>query len=320
MQITPEKSTKLAVIGAGSVGSSLAYASLIRGAARTVALYDLNTAKVNAEVLDLAHGTQFMSGSRVIGGDDIECVHDADVVVITAGARQKPGQSRLDLAGANVAILRSLMPQLLEQAPDAIYVLVTNPCDVLTAAAVKISGLPPSRVMSSGTVLDSSRLRWLIGTRIGVAPSSVHAMIVGEHGDSEFGLWSSASIGQVPLTQWTDENGEQVFTPEALEELGHKVSGAAYRVIEGKGATNYAIGVTGTRIVQAILGDQHAVLPVSTVLDDYHGVSGVAMSVPSIVSRDGVVRTLDFPMDDAEHARFIRSAETLREVHRQLGI
>lgn len=312
--------TKLSIVGAGSVGSSLAYASLIRGSANTVALYDLNTEKVDAEVLDLAHGSQYTQASQIIGGSDISCVAGSDIVVITAGARQKPGQSRLDLAGTNVDILGSLMPQLLEQAPNAIYMLVTNPCDVLTTAALKISGLPTHRVLSSGTVLDTSRLRWLVGNKIGISPRSVHAMMVGEHGDTEFALWSSATIGQSPLQDWKDSAGNRVFDREVLDSLEHEVMNSAYKVIQGKGATNYAIGVAGARIVEAILRDQKAVLPVSTLLNNYHGISDIALSVPSIVGRGGVERTLNFPMDEIEEAKLHKSAEALLSVQKSLGI
>ena len=170
--------------------------------------------KVEAEVLDLAHGTAFTGASRITGGSDIGVVHGANVVVVTAGAKQEPGQSRLDLAGANVAILRDLMPALVEQAPDAIYMLVTNPCDVLTVAAHRFGGLPANRVFSSGTVLDSSRLKWLLAERVGVAPSSVHAMMVGEHGDSEFPLWSQARIGPIPIRDWAPA-GRRAVAPRS---------------------------------------------------------------------------------------------------------
>ncbi|MGY5765612.1 L-lactate dehydrogenase [Brachybacterium sp. DNPG3] len=313
-------SPKLSVIGAGAVGASVAYAALLRGSARTIALYDIKKEKVRAEVLDLAHGSPLAGEAEIIGGDDISCVAGSDVVVVTAGAAQKPGQTRLDLAGTNVNILRSLLPQLLEQAPDAVYVLVTNPCDVLTVAAQQISGLPHGQVFSSGTVLDSSRLRWRLAQRLGVAPQSIHASIVGEHGDSEFGLWSSANIGQVPILEWPDEDGSPALTLEDLHQLGHEVSRAAYEVIEGKGATNLAIGVSAARIAEAVLRDERAVLPVSAPLTDYHGVGGVAMSVPSVVGRGGVQRTLNVHMDDDEHARLHASADALHAVQRDLGI
>lgn len=312
--------SKLAVIGAGSVGTSVAYASLIQGIARTVAIYDVNSTKVEAEVLDLAHGSQFFAPSAVTGGDNISTIDDADVVVVTAGAKQKPGQTRLDLAEENTEILRGLMPKLVEHAPNAVFVLVTNPCDVLTVAAQQIVELPPGRIFSSGTVLDTSRLRWKVARYADVSSGSIHAIIAGEHGDSEFAMWSSATIGQVPISEWTDEAGELVFTPELRDLLEHEVAHAAYKVIEGKGATNYAIGVAGARIVDAILGDSHAVLPVSAVLDDYHGVSGVAMSVPCIVTKNGVTRQLKFPMNDSELGKLHASAEALRSTGARLGL
>lgn len=316
----PSTGSKLAVVGAGAVGSSVAYAALLRGSARTIALYDLKTEKVNAEVLDLVHGSPLASAAHVIGGDDVACVAGADVVVITAGAAQKPGQTRLDLAETNVGILRSLMPQLLEQAPDAVYVLVTNPCDVLTVAALEISGLPAGRVLSSGTVLDTSRLRSLLSLLTGVSARSIHATMIGEHGDSEFGLWSTATIGQVPLREYRGLDGRPAFTRELLDELGQQVAGAAYRVIQGKGATNLAIGVCAARIVEAVLDDEHAVLPVSSLFEGDQGISGVAMSMPSVVGRGGVIRRLEAPLDEHEQQLLHASAETLRRTQETLGL
>jgi len=313
------ENTKLAIIGAGSVGSSLAYASLIRNSAREVALYDVNTAKAEAEVLDLAHGTPFTGASRIMGGGDMDVIAGANVVVITAGAKQEPGQTRIDLAGTNARILEKIMPQLVERAPKAVYILVTNPCDVLTVIAQQISGLPAGKVFSSGTVLDSGRLRWLLAERAGVAAQSVHASIVGEHGDSEFPLWSQASIGLTPLREWTDASGAQVFTRDVLDALRDDVVTAAYRVIAGKGATNYAIGLSGARIVESVLRDERAVLPVSSVLSGYRGIDGVALSVPSIVGSRGVERVLDVPMDDGEQELLQRSADALSSTIKTLG-
>lgn len=312
--------SKLAVVGAGSVGTSLAYVALIRGSAGTIALYDVNAPKAEAEALDLAHGSQFAAASAAVtGGGDISVTEGADVVVITAGAKQDPGQSRLDLAVTNVRILEQLMPPLLERAPDAVYVLVTNPCDVLTVAAQRISGLPVERVFSSGTVLDTSRLRWLLARRAGVSVSSVHASMVGEHGDTEFPLWSGATIGPVPIRDWT-AGGERVFTPEYLSATAQDVVQAAYKVIAGKGATNYAIGLSGARIVEALLRGDNAVLPVSTVLSGQYGISGVALSLPSVVGRGGVHRVLETPMDDGELAALRHSADTLRATMETLGL
>lgn len=312
------QTSKVAVIGAGSVGTSLAYAMLIRESARTVALYDLNQEKVDAEVLDLAHGTPFTGASQVMGGADISVIADSDVVVITAGAKQSPGQTRLELAGTNIRILESLMPQLLEYAPHAIYVLVTNPCDVLTVAAQEISGLPAQRVLSSGTVLDTGRLRWLLGKRFNIATRNVHAHIVGEHGDTEFPLWSSATVGIVPLLDWVV--GEQI-APAELEEIATQVRNAAYRVIQGKGATNYAIGLSGAMIVEAILQDQRGIMPVSTLLTgQFAGVQNVALSVPSIVGRHGALPVKETPFSASELRQLQDSADALLAVQKSLGI
>ena len=310
--MTLARSTKLTVVGAGSVGSSLAYAALIRNSAREVVLYDIATARVNAEVLDLAHGTPFVGSSRITGGSDIELVADSDIIVITAGAKQEPGQTRLELAGVNVRILEKMLPQLVALAPHAVFVLVTNPCDVLTAVAERITDLPPGRIFSSGTLLDSARLRWLVADAAQVSPQSVHALIVGEHGDSEFPLWSTATIGQTPLRDWTDATGTVLFPRERLETLTHDVANAAYRIIEGKGATNYAIGLSGARIVEAVLRDERSILPVSSVLHGYHGIDGVALSLPSIVGAGGVQRVLDVTLDEREEQQLQHSAETLR--------
>jgi len=311
------ENSKLTVVGAGSVGSSTAYAALIRGSARHVALYDIATERAEAEVLDLAHGTQFTGSSDIIGGSDLSVVEGSHVVVITAGAKQNPGQTRIELAGVNANIMKSMMPQLLEVAPNAIYVIVTNPCDVLTVLAQEATGLPPERIFASGTVLDTSRLRWLLAQRAGVSTSSVHAYIVGEHGDTEFPLWSHATIGTVPILDWQTA-GHPPMSVEELDEIAVDVRDAAYKVIQGKGATNYAIGLSSARIVEAILGDEHAVMPVSPVLDDFHGVSGVALSVPSIVSASGAVPIRETTFNDSELELFHHSADALRAVADEL--
>ncbi len=310
---------KIAIVGAGSVGASMAYALLIRRSARTIALYDVNAAKVDAEVLDLSHGSLFTGSSEVIGGADPGVVEGSHIVVITAGAKQEPGQTRLDLAATNVRLLEQLMPVLLERAPNAIYVLVTNPCDVLTVAAQRISGLPTSRVLSSGTVLDSSRLCGLLARRAQVLPGNIHATIVGEHGDTEFALWSSARIGPVPILDWR-RDGIAPFTTSELESITDTVRNAAYQVIEGKGATNYAIGLAGARIVDAIVKDENAILPVSTVHDGYRRFHGVAFSMPSLVNASGVEAVLDVSLSPQEERLLEESAEALLATQATLGL
>jgi len=314
----PERVNKIAIVGAGSVGATIAYAAMIRGVAKQIALYDINRAKVDAEVLDLNHGLQFMPMATLEGSDDLGVCAGADVVVITAGAKQKPGQTRMELAGANVELCRSLVPRLLKVAPDALLLVVTNPVDVLTYVVQKLSGLPSRRVFGSGTVLDSSRFRYLIARHLNVAVQNVHAFIAGEHGDSELPLWSSASVGSVPLLQWSVP-GHSRLTEEDRSHIFDNVRNAAYQIIRGKGATNYAIGLATTQILEAVLHDEQRVLPVSSRLEGYLGISDVCMSVPSIVNRTGVETTLEVPLNDTEREGLKRSADTIRQAIRTLG-
>jgi L-lactate dehydrogenase len=311
--------TKVAIVGAGSVGATCAYACLVQGIGRTIALYDINASKTRAEVLDLNHGLQFVPQATVIGSDDIEVCRGADLVVITAGAKQKPGQTRLELAEANVALCRKIVPQLLEVAPEAVVLLVTNPVDVITYAALKFSGLPPRRVFGSGTVLDSSRLRLLVAEHCGVAVQNVHAYIAGEHGDSEIPLWSSATIGSVPLLAW-DVPGRPPLDAAAREDIHRRVVGAAGEIIRGKGATNYAVGLAAARIIEAVLRDLRQVLPVSYLLDGQAGIKDVCLSLPSVVDRQGVELVLPSPLSEEEEVGLRRSADTVKGVIKSLGL
>jgi L-lactate dehydrogenase len=312
--------TKVGIVGAGAVGATIAYATLMRGSAQTVALFDVNAAKVKAEALDLSHGIQFVPMAHVLGSDDIGVLADSDVIVFTAGAKQKPGQSRMDLAETTIGLVRDIFPQLVAVAPDAVHVLVTNPVDVITYAALKASGLPPSRVFGSGTVLDSSRLRFLLAEQTGVAVQNVHAYVAGEHGDSELPLWSSASIGAVPLLDWPGIDGAGGLGSDVRERIARDVVESAYRVIEGKGATNYAIGLAASRIIEAVVYDERRILPVSSLLDDYYGISDVCLSVPSLVHAEGVGRRIEVPMTDEELDGLRRSAEAVRATARRFDL
>ncbi|WP_163542513.1 L-lactate dehydrogenase [Occultella kanbiaonis] len=314
---TPPGVSTLAIVGAGSVGATLAYAALIRGVARRVVLYDVNRAKVEAEALDLSHGMAFMPMGAVEGSDDIGICAGADMVVVTAGAKQQPGQTRIELADRTINLMRTLVPQLVEVAPDAIYMMVTNPVDVVTYASLKISGLPPRQMFGSGTVLDTSRLRYLLSEHSRIAVRNVHAYIVGEHGDSEFPLWSAANIGGVPLREFVAATG--VLSPGDLAEIADEVKNSAYRIIDGKGATNHAIGLAGVRIIQSVLRSERAILPVSSLLEDYLGISDVCLSVPSIVDRDGVGERLEFNFNESELASLRASADEIRGIARQFG-
>ena len=314
----PDRPNKIAIIGAGSVGATIAYACLIRGIGKHLAIYDVSRKKVDAEVLDLNHGLQFVPMATVEGSDDVAVCKDADVVVVTAGAKQKPGQTRMDLAGANAAICRELIPKLVSVAPNAVILLVTNPVDVITYITLKLSGLPNQRVLGSGTVLDSSRFRFLIARRCNVAVQNVHAYIAGEHGDSEIPLWSSASIANVPLKDWAVP-GHGKLTVRDRVDIFENVKTAAAQVIEGKGATNYAIGLATAKILEAIVHDENRILPVSSLLSGYQGIDDVCLSVPSIVKRAGVEQALHVPLNDAELAGLRNSAETIRGAIRSLG-
>jgi len=310
--------SKIAIIGAGSVGATIAYACLVRGVGDRIVLQDMNRAKVAAEVLDLNHGIQFTGSHTVEGSDDPAVCAGANIVVITAGAKQKPGQSRMELANANASICKSLLPQLLKVAPDAIYLLVTNPVDVITYIAQKITGLPTTRVLGSGTVLDSSRFRFLIAQRLKVAVRNVHAYIVGEHGDSELPLWSSAAVGTIPLHDWAVPGHGKLSVRDRVE-IFQNVKTAAAQIIEGKGATNYAIGLATAEILEALLSETPRILPVSSLLSGYHEISDVCLSVPCIVNRQGFEQTLAVPMNDNEIAGLRNSADTIRNAIRELG-
>ena len=310
--------SKIAIIGAGSVGATIAYACLLRGVGKHIVLYDVKREKVDSEVLDLNHGLQFVPMAMVEGSDDVGICTDADVVVITAGAKQKPGQTRMDLAAANAQLCRTLVPQLLKVAPQAVYLLVTNPVDVMTYITLKLSGLPKERVLGSGTVLDSSRFRFLIAQRCDVAVQNVHAYIVGEHGESEIPLWSSASIANVPLHEWAVPRHGKLSVRDRTE-IFQNVKTAAAQIIAGKGATNYAIGLAAARILEALLHDENRILPVSSLLTDYREISEVCLSVPCIVNRGGVEQPLGVPMNVNEDAGLKNSAEQIKAAIGELG-
>jgi L-lactate dehydrogenase len=313
-----DRPRKVAIVGAGSVGATIAYACMTRGVAQHLARYDVNREKVDAEVLDLNHGLQFVPMATIEGSDDVGVCADAEVIVVTAGAKQKPGQTRMDLATATAASCNDLVPKLQAVAPDATFLLVTNPVDVITYVTLKVSGLPRERVFGSGTVLDSSRFRFLIARRCNVAVQNVHAYIAGEHGDSEIPLWSSARIANVALHEWAvPAHGK--LTVRDRTDIFVAVRDAAQQIIAGKGATNFAIGLATAKILEAILKDENRILPVSSLLTNYHGIDDVCLSVPCIVNRGGVEVALSFPMNEAESAGLRNSADRIKEAIRSLG-
>lgn len=313
------RANKVGIVGMGGVGTAIAYACLIRGSAGALALYDIDAKKVRAELLDLNHGSQFVPHCPITGSDDVAVTADSAIVIVTAGAKQDEGQTRLDLATTNVAMAQSLTPLLLEQSPGAIIVFVTNPVDVVTYAAVQAAGTDDGHIFGSGTVLDSSRFRYLIAERADLAIANVHGFIVGEHGDSQIPLWSSVSIGGVPAESFRID-GNVVFDEATRNQISADVVNAAYEVIAGKGATSLAIGLSTARIIEAILGDQHRVLPVSTVQRGAYEIDDVCLSLPTVVTATGTGQVLEVPLSVAELLSLQASAATLKQAQESLGL
>ena len=303
----------MSVVGAGAVGSAVAYALSNQQIPSELALFDIDAAKVAAEAADLAHGAGLQAIPRVEGSDDPAVTTGSEVIVVSAGANRRPGQSRLELAGVNASVARSVVRDLLTHSPDAVIVVVTNPCDVLATVIWRELQLPAGRVLSSGTLLDSARLRSVLAKRLQVSAASIDAWVIGEHGDTQFPLWSSASVGGVPVSQWPDRSG-LVLGETERENIAAQVRDAGRAVIEGKGVTNLGIGQSVARIVRAIVLDEQLVLPVGVVLEDYLGHSGVAVSVPSVVGHGGVVHQPVWPMTETEVARLSHSVQAVDEV------
>lgn len=264
------------------------------------------------EAMDLSHGLPYIAAMDVHAGgyDDLS---DCALIVVTAGANQKPGQTRLELIGQNVNILNSIIPQITARPFEGILLIVSNPVDVLTYAAFRISGYPAHRVMGSGTVLDSARLRYLLGEHLNVDSRSIHAVIVGEHGDSELAVWSGANVSGVPLDDFCEMRGRSDHE-QARERIYEDVRDSAYEIIKRKGATYYGIAMAVARIAECIMKDERAILPVSVVLGGQYGLRDLALSIPSIVGRRGVEQILEIPLADSEREALQGSAEQLREV------
>jgi L-lactate dehydrogenase len=265
--------------------------------------------------MDLNHGLSF-THPAMISAQDYEGCADSDIVVITAGANQKPGQTRIDLAQANTEIFKDIIANVMKYAKDAIILVVTNPVDVLTYVTLKISGLPVNRVIGSGTLLDTSRFRYLIGEHCGVDTRNVHAYIIGEHGDTELPVWSNASIGGMTIDKYcpTCKDFQGCDKEKKLGELFDEVKNAAYKIIEAKGSTYYAVALALVRITEVILRDENSVLPVSTLMKGYYGVSDVCLSLPCVVNRSGVDRSLNIELSDKEQAQFRNSADAMKAV------
>jgi L-lactate dehydrogenase len=312
-------STKIAIVGgAGAVGASAAYALMISGLASEIVLVDVNARRAEGEAMDMMHGAAFVRPVTVRAGSYADCA-GAQIVVITAGAAQKPGESRLDLVRKNTEIFGGMIPQIAAAAPNALLLIVANPVDILTYAALKFSGFPAGRVVGSGTVLDTARLRALIGQRLGIDPRSVHGYVIGEHGDSEVVLWSRATVAGLPISEFCAQRGS-TCDAEMQNAIATQVLRAAYEIIERKGATYYGIGLGIRNLVEAMLRDQNTVLTVSTLMTGQLGVADICLSLPCVVDRGGVEGVLVPAMSDEERAAYLRSARVLQEIARAVGL
>ncbi|MBJ6360396.1 L-lactate dehydrogenase [Paenibacillus sp. GCM10012307] len=303
------KKSRIVIIGAGAVGSTTAYTLLLRNRVDELVLIDADSDKAAGDALDMNHGLPFLGGGKVWAGTYADC-RDADIIVITAGAAQRVGETRTELLKRNAAILESIIDQIKEHTADSILLLASNPVDIMSYLSWKKIGWPVERVIGSGTLLDSGRFRYLIGEKLKIDPRSVHAHIIGEHGDSELPVWSLANVAGTQL-KLSEADKEDIYT---------NTRDAAYQIIQAKGATYYAIALALDRICTAILRDEGAVLNVSTLLTDYHGISDVYLGVPCIVDRKGVREVLDLPISEQEKELLHRSANKLKELNRSIGL
>ena len=303
---------KAAIIGCGFVGSSIAFSLMQRGLYSELVLIDANQAKAEGEAMDLSHGLPYAASMQIYAGtyDDVA---DCAMVILTAGANQKPGETRLDLIDKNVAILKSIIPELTKRLFQGILLVVSNPVDVLTYAAWKLSGLPARHVIGSGTVLDTARLKYLLGQYLGVDSRNVHAAVIGEHGDSELAVWSSANISSLDLDHFCQLRGKKNYRAE-LDRIYHEVRDSAYEIIERKGATYYGIAMAVARIAECIVKNESAMLPISAVLEGEYGLENLCLSIPAIVGQDGVETVLEIPLAPQEKSALLSSAQQLQEV------
>lgn len=309
---------KVAVIGCGFVGAASAFAIMESGLFSEMVLIDANTEKAEGEALDISHGLPFSKPMQIYAGD-YKDIADAAVIVVTAGAGQKPGETRLDLVKKNVGIFKSIIPQISAVNKDAIMLIVANPVDILTYAAWKLSGYPENRVFGSGTTLDTARFKYLLGQHLEVDSRSVHAFIIGEHGDSEIAAWSSANVSGIPIHDFCEMRGH--FEHErAMKEIAENVKNSAYEIIEKKGATYYGIAMSVRRICEAIVRDEKTILPISSIQHDNHGVSDVALSMPAIVGKDGVEGTVPISLSEDEEIALKASADTLMGVIKEIEL
>lgn len=316
-----KKANKISILGAGNVGATIAYTLTLEGLASEIVLVDINKDKAKGEAMDIIQCTALCPSVNIYSGEysDIE---GSDIVIVTLGCARKPGQSRIDLAQTNVNIIKSVMPEAVKYAPNAIYVAVSNPVDIITYTILKTTGLPENHVFGSGTLLDSARLREMIGVHMDVNPKHIHAYVLGEHGDSSMVPWSLTSIGGIPMDVYVKsiQKKKPDLKPIDHDKIVESVHKSGGEIIKLKGATFYAIAVSATTICRNILHDADSVLPLSGMLHGEYGYSDVCLSVPFVLNRDGLVNSVTPPLTEEEAKKFSASAEMLKETLAKLNV
>ncbi|MFC6346494.1 L-lactate dehydrogenase [Vagococcus carniphilus] len=302
---------KIIVVGNGAVGSSYTFALVTQDIAQEVGIIDIDKNKAEGDAIDLSHALAFTSPKKIYAAEYSDC-KDADLVVITAGAAQKPGETRLDLVNKNLKIFQGIVKSIVDSGFNGIFLVASNPVDILTYATWKFSGFPQHKVIGSGTSLDSARFRQTISELVGVDARNVHGYILGEHGDTEFPVWSHANIAGLQIYEWVKDHPE--VDEEEMVNIFFKVRDAAYTIIEKKGATFYGIAVALARITKAILNDENAILPLSVYLDGHYGLNDIFIGAPAVINSNGVQNIVEIPLTDAEQEKFDYSAQKLKEV------
>jgi L-lactate dehydrogenase len=309
---------KAGIVGCGFVGSTAAYTLVLRGLVNELVLVDLNAKAARAHAEDILHATPFVRAVRVVAGD-YSLLEDADVVILCCGVGQRPGETRLQLLDRNAAVFSTVLGEVLRYTKEPILLVASNPVDIMTHVTVKLSGLPPERVIGSGTILDTARFRALLGEHLGVSPSSIHAYVLGEHGDSEVLAWSSVQVGGMPIADFARQRGQHL-TEEIVAGISDGVRHAAYRIIEGKGATYFGIGAGLAHIVQAIRDDERRMLTVSGLTGEAAGFRGACLSLPRLVGAGGILGEFHPDLSVSEHEDLVRSAAMLRQLFDELTL
>lgn len=303
---------KVAVIGCGFVGSATAFALMESGLFSEMVLIDADKNRAEGEAMDISHGLPFARPMKIYAGEYDDIV-DAAIIIVTAGANQKPDETRLDLVHKNVSIYKSIIPEIASRGCEGILLIVSNPVDILTYVAWKLSGFPRNRVLGSGTVLDTARLKYNLGEHLGVDSRSVHAFIIGEHGDSELAVWSSATVSGVPIHKFCEMRGHYNHD-EAAERIHETVKNSAYEIIEKKRATYFGVAMAVRRICECLVRDEKSILPVSNLMQGEFGISDIALSVPAVVGADGVENIVPVSLNEEELGKLQASAKTLKEI------